>query len=116
MATSKVRPSMRVRAWSTVAAVLTDLHPRSASMSSMSMRTIISSSTTRMRRPESGLSNTGGLRCGNVDRASQAVRPEVQMHHGVQLMGETTLDHLRAETLVGRSHDRRSVLLLPAQD
>src|ERR1700692_4780930 len=101
MATSKVRPSMRARAWSTVAAVLMDSQPRSAHMSSMSMRTIISSSTTRMRRPESGLFNTGGLRCKNVDGASQAVRPEVQMHHGVQLVGETAFDHLRSETLVG---------------
>jgi hypothetical protein len=48
---------------------VTDSQPRSASMSSMVKKIIISSSTTRTRRPEGDLSITGSLRCRNVDRA-----------------------------------------------
>src|SRR5687768_2528400 len=104
------------RAWSTVAAALTDSHPRSASMSSMFMRTIISSSTTRTRRPESRLSMKGGSRRGNVDRADHAVRPVVEVGSAVQFEGQTVFDHPRAEPLSRRRRHGRAALLAPRQD
>src|ERR1700730_10629839 len=85
-------------------------------MSSMIMRIIISYSKTSRRRPERDLSITGSLLCRNVDRADQAVRPVVKMHHGFQLMGQTAFNHLRAEDPVGQWGDRRPGLLLPVQN
>jgi hypothetical protein len=80
-------------------------------------RTRFPVSIARTRRPESNLSIkiiTPWWRHGHC--ADEALRPVVEMHRAFQLMGQTTLDHPRAEPFTGWWRDGRTVLLLPAQD
>src|SRR5687767_28150 len=85
----------------------------SASMSSMTMSTIISSSTTRMRRWDSNLSIGSDQRHRNVDRADDAAGGIIEIHGTFQFVGQTTLNHLRTKPFSGGRCNSRTVAFLP---
>ena len=68
-------------------------------MSSIIIRTSISSSTTRMRRPESNLSIARTPGTGMSIVQIKPVRAVVELHRAFEFLRQTALDHARAEPL-----------------
>src|ERR1700722_12446897 len=116
IARSMTCASIAASAFSTVAAATTDSHPRSAKMSSIIIKTSNSSSTTRPRRSASNLLITITSWRRKSHRADQTVRLIVEMHRTFEFMGDTALDHPRAEPSMRWWRDGRAVLLLPPQE
>src|SRR5690606_39241768 len=106
--------SMTETAFLTMAPQVTDLHPSSFRMPSTIIKISISSSTTRMRRPDSSslMVGHGG---GYFHRADHPFSTIIELHHTTQLVRKASFQHMRAEPFAQRRCHNRSFLFRPDQ-